>query len=113
MPDTTVMKVNSRYSPHGEMGQRYLASGKAVAMRLWNIEPGQGRETSREYETIGYVLRGRAELKLEGQTLVLEPGDCWVVPEGARHSYNVLESFEAVEATSPPAQVKSRDAAEH
>ena len=25
--DTTVMKVNSRYSPTGELGQKYLASG--------------------------------------------------------------------------------------
>jgi hypothetical protein len=35
-PDTTVKKVSSAHSPKGEMGQRYLVSGKRVAMRLWN-----------------------------------------------------------------------------
>jgi len=29
--------------------------------------------TQRDYETIGYVISGRAELQLEGQTLILEP----------------------------------------
>jgi hypothetical protein len=32
-----------------------------------------------------------------------------VVPKGARHSYRILETFTAVEATSPPAEVHSRD----
>ncbi|MEO1185622.1 MAG: cupin domain-containing protein, partial [Cyanobacteria bacterium J06636_27] len=29
--------------------------------------------------------------------------------KGALHSYNILESFTAVEATSPPAEVSGRD----
>ena len=32
--DTSVTKVDSRFSPTGEMGQVYLASGLHVAMRL-------------------------------------------------------------------------------
>jgi quercetin dioxygenase-like cupin family protein len=39
----------------------------------------------------------------------LEAGDSWVVPKGAKHSYKILESFTAVEATSPPAQAHGRD----
>ena len=111
MADTTVMKVNSKHSPHGEMGQKYLASGKNVAMRMWeNQEPGDATpEARREYETVGYVIGGRAELHLEGQMVLLEPGDSWVVPNGARHSYKILEPFTAVEATYPPAQVHGRD----
>jgi quercetin dioxygenase-like cupin family protein len=110
MGDSSVKKVESRHSPVGTMGQRYLASGKTVSMRLWDEDsPGDGRETSRDYETVGYVLEGEAELILEGQTLRLRAGDCWVVPRGARHAYRVLERFRAVEATSPPAQVHGRD----
>ncbi|OKH24343.1 cupin domain-containing protein [Chroogloeocystis siderophila] len=111
MSDTTVIKVSSSHSPHGEMGQKYLASGKTVSMRLWeNEQPGEPKpEAAREYETVGYVIQGRAELHLEGQKLLLEPGDSWVVPKGASHTYNILESFTAVEATSPPAQVHGRD----
>ncbi len=111
MADTTVMKVSSAHSPVGDHGQKYLASGKSLSMRMWEDEqPGDAKPASRrDYETVGYVLRGRAELHLEGQMVVLEEGDSWVVPRGAEHTYHILEAFTAVEATHPPAQVHGRD----
>jgi quercetin dioxygenase-like cupin family protein len=111
MADTTVMKVSSAHSPVGEQGQKYLASGKSLSMRMWEDEqPGDAKPASRrDYETVGYVLRGRAELHLEGQMVVLEEGDSWVVPKDAEHTYRILEAFTAVEATHPPAQVHGRD----
>lgn len=112
MRDTTVTKVNSAFSPRGTMGQKYLASGIHLAMRLWEEPPGEAKPASvRDYETVGYVIAGRAELHIEGQVVRLEPGDSWVVPRGAEHAYKVLEPFRAVEATNPPAQAKGRDAA--
>ncbi|MEO8890271.1 MAG: cupin domain-containing protein [Coleofasciculaceae cyanobacterium] len=113
MSDTSVKKVSSKASTKGEMGQKYLASGKSVAMRLWQDEqPDEAKEaTARDYETVGYVINGRAELHLEGQMVLLETGDSWVVPKGASHTYKILETFTAVEATSPPAQVHERDQA--
>ncbi len=111
MGETTVTKVDSRKSPRGAMGQKYLAAGKHMGMRLWEDEqPGEANApTAREYETVGYVIAGRAELHLEGQMVLLEAGDSWVVPEGARHAYKILDTFTAVEATSPPAHVHGRD----
>lgn len=111
MGDTTVIKVDARHSPRGDEGQKYLASGTRVSMRLWeNESPAEKKEpVSRPYETVGYVIAGRAELHVEGQMVLLEPGTSWVVPEGARHTYRILESFTAVEATTPPAQVHGRD----
>jgi quercetin dioxygenase-like cupin family protein len=111
MSDTSVKKVDSTHSPKGKLGQKYLASGKSVAMRLWeNEQPTESKPpTSRDYETVGYVINGRAELHIEGQTILLEPGNSWVVPQGASHTYKILEPFTAVEATSPPAQVHGRD----
>jgi quercetin dioxygenase-like cupin family protein len=41
--------------------------------------------------------------------ILLEPGDSWLVPKGAVHTYKILEPFTAVEATSPPAEVGNRD----
>lgn len=113
MADTTVTKINSHFSPKGEMGQKYLATGKTMSMRLWEEEqPGESKEpTRREYETIGYVVSGRAELHIEGQMVLLEPGDSWVVPEGASHTYKILDAFTAVEVTHPPANVHGRDEA--
>lgn len=111
MRDTSVTKVNAQFSPKGAMGQKYLASGAHVAMRLWEEEqPGEPTAPSqRDYETVGYVINGRAKLHLEGQTVVLEPGDSWVIPKGAVHTYSILESFTAVEATYPPAHAHGRD----
>ena len=110
-PDTTIQKVSSRTSPKGPHGEKYLVSGKGVSMRLWEQETpgGDEHETARDYETVGFVLSGRAELHLEGQTIRLDPGDSWLVPKGARHRYHVIEAFTAVEATAPPAQVHGRD----
>lgn len=109
--DTSITKVNARYSPRGKRGQKYLAVGVKVSMRLWEQEqPGKLKSaTQRNYETIGYVVSGRAQLEIEGQTVILEPGDSWVVPKGSRHRYTILEPFTAVEVTSPPSEVHGRD----
>lgn len=111
MSDTSVTKINSHYSPKGAQGQKYLAAGIKLAMRLWEEEePGEAKPSRRrDYETVGYVIKGRAEFHLEGQMVLLEPGDSWIVPKGAEHTYRILETFTAVEATCPPAQVHGRD----
>ena len=111
MADTTVTKVDSRHSPHGPDGQKYLASSIHLGMRLWESLPTdeQKSPSRRDYETVGFVLKGRAELVIEGQVVKLEAGDSWVVPKGAEHTYRIYEPFTAVEATHPPAHVHGRD----
>ncbi len=111
MGDTTVTKIDSTHSPRGDEGQKYLASGIHLSMRMWDNEgPNTVKEpVTRPYETVGYVIGGRAELHTEGQMVLLEPGNSWVVPKGASHTYKILEPFTAVEATSPPAQAHGRD----
>jgi len=109
--DTTVTKIDSAASPVGPDGEVYLASGKSMAMRMWRDEqPAEAKPmVRRDYETIGYVLSGRAELEVEGQTVLLETGNSWVVPRGAEHTYRILEAFTAVEATHPPYHVHGRE----
>ena len=111
MADTTITKVDGDHSPTGVLGQVYLAAGTALSMRMWREQPaGEPEpESARDYETVGYVIGGRAELHSEGQTVLLGPGDSWVVPRGARHTYRITEAFTAVEATHPPAEVHDRD----
>ncbi len=82
-------------------------------MRLWNEEPHTPRPaTQRAYETVGYVIKGKAKLHMGGQVIVLEEGNSWVVPQGESHFYEMLEHFEAVEATHPPAEIHDRDRSE-
>jgi quercetin dioxygenase-like cupin family protein len=114
MPETTIKKVEAGSSPKGQMGQKYLVAGKRVSMRIWIDEPGGKLKgpSSREYETVGYVISGSAKLDLEGQTLNLKSGDSWLVPAGAMHQYTIIEPFTAVEATAPPAEIHGRDTPE-
>ena len=65
----------------------------------------------RPYETVGFVIKGKAKLHIGEQTAVLNKGDSWVVPRDAEHRYEILEPFTAVEATHPPAHVAGRDQA--
>ncbi len=111
MSDTTIKKIDSAHSPRGEGGQKYLASGRGISMRFWEAKsPDKASNPHRNpYETVGYVISGRAELVSEGQTVLLEPGDSWLVPRDAEHRYNILEPFTAVEATHPPAHAHGRD----
>ncbi|HBP86767.1 MAG TPA: cupin domain-containing protein [Nitrospirales bacterium] len=111
MVDTSIKKVMAQHSPRGPMGQKYLVSGIGLAMRLWEDLPvgPSPHSSARDYETIGYVLKGRAELQIEGQTILLDVGDSWIVPKGASHSYTILDPFTAIEATHPPAHIHGRD----
>jgi quercetin dioxygenase-like cupin family protein len=110
MTDTTIKKVSSETSPRGEQGQLYLAAAKRLSMRLWKDEPPTDDKEahSHNYEVVGYVISGRAELEIEGQVVKLEPGDSWAVPANATHRYRILEPFTAVEATAPPAELHGR-----
>ncbi|WP_448187434.1 cupin domain-containing protein [Azospirillum sp. sgz301742] len=110
MADSTAKKVDTAYARSGAQGQKHLASGKHVAMRLWDVGPGDDAPArKRDYETVGFVIGGRAELHIEGQVIQLRPGDSWVVPKGAEHTYRIVERFQAVEATAPPAPAIARD----
>ena len=106
-----VKKVSADESPHGAEGETCLVSGASIGMRLWKDEPPgeSGPPRRRDYETVGYVLAGRADLHLEGQVVPLAPGDSWLVPKHADHSYVIHETFTAVEATAPPSAAERRD----
>ncbi len=94
-------------APEGDMGQTYLASGEKVALRHWYEGPNEkGEQHTRDYETVGYALGGKAELKVGDETHLLEEGVSWCVPAGTPHSYRIHETFTAIEATSPPAREK-------
>lgn len=75
MTDTTIKKIDSSFSPKGHKGQKYLVSGKSLSMRLWESEKvGEKESTTRDYETVGYVIAGKAELNVAGQIVSLAPG---------------------------------------
>ena len=111
MTETSVKTVTSSNFRRGSEGQLHLASGQRVSMRMWKDEEPTTEKASRRhgYEVVGYAVSGKAELVIEGRTVRLEPGDSWLVPAGAEHSYRILETFTAIEAASPPAEAEARD----
>ena len=112
MTDTSASRIDVAQSQQGPQGQRYLASGDAISMRLWDRVPAghASAPVSRDYETVGYVIAGTAELTMQGGSVTLEPGSSWIVPRGAEHSYRIVDAFTAIEATHPPAEDHHRDA---
>ena len=111
MADSKIFKLGLEAASTGPMGQKYLASGENIALRMWDEEPTEATKppASREYETVGYVVSGQAEVHFDGQVLMLEQGDSWVVPKGTSHTYKILAPFTAIEATYPPAREDGRD----
>ena len=69
MPDTTIKKVEARSSPRGEMGQKDLSPASAFRCASGLTSPVELKvPTTRDEETVGYVISGSAKLELEGQT---------------------------------------------
>ena len=99
-----IKKVSSKGTEACPTGEVLLATGSAMAMRMWQDEEPQTKPPHRSpYETLGYVLAGSAEITVDGETTSLKPGDSYLVPANAEHSYRIIETFTAVECTSPPA----------
>lgn len=102
--------INEDQAATGEMGQQYLACGKAVALRLWNEPAGEQCESCcRDYEIVGYLTKGKLDVTLNGETAHLGEGDSWLIPAGADHQYKIIEDIVAIEATSPPARLGGKD----
>ena len=108
---STIKTQNVSGAQRGSMGQKYLVAGTDLAMRMWHEESAgeSGEPHRRDYETIGYVVAGRVELVVDGESVELGAGDSWHVPKGAERSYRILETLTAVEATAPAAREAGDD----
>ena len=99
--------IDAQHTRKSKTGERHLVKGKAMSMRMWDSEPAgiEKKTITRDYETVGYCIAGRAEVVIEGVSAMLTPGASWLVPRGAAHSYEILEPFTAIEASSPPTNI--------
>ena len=99
--------IDAEHTRKSKSGERHLAKGRSISMRMWDAEPAgiEKKPMRRPYETVGYVIAGRAEVVIEGEAAMLTPGTSWVVPKGAEHTYEILETFTAIEANAPATDV--------
>lgn len=54
-----------------------------------------------ENESIGYLVSGKLEMKIGGETYIITPGTSWHHPTGVVHSTRALEDSHAIEVHSP------------
>ena len=96
-------KVSQSDTTHGTDGEHHLVKGQQSSMRLWHREePNADKpERTHEYETLGYVIEGKVDLIVNGETISLQPGDSYHVPAGTPHTFRVTETLTAVEVTTP------------
>ena len=68
------------------MGQKYLIAGDAAALRMWHEEAPSdgGTPHTRDYETVGYIVSGKVEVTVDGETTSLSAGDSWPRARGRR-----------------------------
>jgi quercetin dioxygenase-like cupin family protein len=56
---------------------------------------------SHPHEQCGYLVSGRLEFTVEGESHVVEPGGGWAVPGSAVHSVTALEDSIAIDVFAP------------
>ena len=104
---THIEIIDAQHTRKSKTGERHLAKGKSISMRMWDCEPAgiEKKPIKRDYETVGYCIAGRAEVIVEGVSAMLTPGASWVVPKGAEHTYEIHETFTAIECNAPPTDI--------
>lgn len=61
-------------------------AGERMMLSVVALDPGaEVREHSHPHEQTGYLVSGRLEFTVGGQTLLLGPGDQWRIPGGVPH----------------------------
>jgi uncharacterized cupin superfamily protein len=88
----------------GHNGERLMARGRRVALRLWERDPAGERRVGPDEanEHVAYVQSGALIVTIADDPPVeLHAGDSFVVPAGIGHRFEVLEPATVVEAVCP------------
>ena len=87
----------------GEVDFKLLRSGEKVQLVETKMKAGfyHPNHNHPENESIGYLVSGKLEMVIGGETYVIEPGACWHHPTGVVHSTRALEDSHAIEVHSP------------
>lgn len=90
----------------GQVVLKPLLVGKAMLMVEFFQPAGTQipEHVHEDHESIVYLLEGRMQLWIGGETFIAEAGDSWIHPVGIPHSSLTLAACRAVEVKSPPRQ---------
>ena len=79
-----------------------LVHGEKTLMVKFQMEKGALLPRhSHPHEQTGYLISGKIELTIDGETFPVEPGDSWSIAENIEHSAAIREDTVAIEVFSP------------
>jgi len=100
MPFTSLDALPSRETAPGFHGK--FAPTDHLTFAHWMIDAGAIlKEHAHPHEQITFVLEGRLEMTVGGETHVLEAGMLATIPGGVTHSGRALTACRVVDAFSP------------
>lgn len=86
--------------------RKVIVNGKHTQVVIMNILPGEdiGKEIHTENDQVLYLVSGKGEVWLDGQTSDFNPGDCVLVPAGIEHNFTTIgnEPMKIITTYSPP-----------
>ena len=79
-----------------------LVHGEKTLMVEFRMEKGALLPRhSHPHEQTGYLISGKIELTIAGETFPVEPGDSWCIAGNTEHSAVIREDTVAIEVFSP------------
>lgn len=87
----------------GEGSGELLTCGEGTMLVRLQLRTGfdQDGHVHPDHESIGYILSGRVEMTVGGETSILGPGDTWYHPKATHHACRALEDAEILEFHAP------------
>lgn len=88
----------------GDRGERLLARGEQVALRVWEHEPAgeTAPEHANEYEYVAYLTDGLMRVRIgDAEPVEVGVGDSYVVPARTPYAFEIVERATVVEAVWP------------
>ena len=83
--------------------RRTMATTDEAMLCEFFLEKGvEVAEHSHMNDQVGYVVFGRVELTIGGETRILNPGESFAVPGGVPHSARALVDSLTIDIFSPP-----------
>ncbi len=77
--------------PLSEQAMRRKLEKRGYSVTRYTYAPGTSfPEHSHSIDKIDAVLAGRFRMSMNGQAVILEPGDCLAVPRGTPHTAEVI-----------------------
>jgi mannose-6-phosphate isomerase-like protein (cupin superfamily) len=79
-------------------------TGRVAQLCMIKLAPGQMSAHHHAEEQVGYILSGRAVVRIGSEEKELGPGEGYLVPTGVHHTFRVVgeEALEYLEVFCPP-----------